>query len=149
MVGSTMNCSWNVPILLLGISIPRSLKFGNPSTWMPSPHIRNWLPIMKDPETLIATPSSPCARHWSFSTTCTNFSGGQSPINVVRILDRVVKMLLGPTCCFPEKLQNTQNNVTTMHLFYLSSYMSIPTFEIVSVQQFSPSNLRNSKLVQN
>uniref|UniRef100_A0A2P2LQ62 Uncharacterized protein MANES_04G049600 n=1 Tax=Rhizophora mucronata TaxID=61149 RepID=A0A2P2LQ62_RHIMU len=55
--GSMINCSWNVPICLLGISIKRSLKFGSPSTCMPSPHMRNWFPVMNNPETRIATPS--------------------------------------------------------------------------------------------
>ena len=153
LVGSTMNCSWNAPILLLGISIPRSLKFGEPSTWMPSPHMRNWFPTIKDPETLIATPSSPWARHWSFSTTCTNFSGGQSPTSVLRILDRVVKILFGPTCCLPEKLQKTEafilvnsNEVSTFywvnHFYCIFYHIKMMDFLVknYNIQNNSPEN---------
>lgn len=116
--GSTINCSWNVPILLLETSIERSLKFGKPSTCTPSPHIRNWFPIIKDPEARIAIPSSPWARQWSFSTTCINFSGGQSPANVLRIFVKVAKISFGPTKCFPENLEKEKKIISAKIKIY-------------------------------
>lgn len=108
LLGSMMNCSRKDPIFLLSMSMERSLKFGSPSTCTPSPHMRNWFPRMKDPDTLMATPSRPWARHWSFSTTWTSFSRGQSPANVLRISDSFPKISIGPENCFPEKLKTKE-----------------------------------------
>lgn len=109
--GSTMNCSRKVPILLLERSIESSLKLGTPSGWIPSPHIRNWFPTINEPETLIATPSGPLERHCSFSTTWTSLSGGQSPANVLLMLDRDANMSFPPTDCFPEKLRRIKTHI--------------------------------------
>lgn len=141
--GSMINCSWNVPIRSLGISIERSLKFGKPSTCTPSPHIRNWFPVINDPVTRIATPPWPWARHWSFSTTCINLSGGQSPANVLRMSDKRPKISFGPTNCFPENLgrktkclsRNNQNFsemslIIQFNIYWTKSWC--PWFSVIS-----------------
>ena len=141
-----MNCSRNVPILLLERSMERSLKLGKPSGCMPSPHMRNWFPTMKDPDTLIATPSWPWARHWSISTTCTSLSEGQSPANVLRMLERVAKISFPPTDCFLEKLQNREVHISKtlevskmplqVHRQHLLGYKKLLCTKLVSTKEW-------------
>lgn len=139
---SRMNCSRNVPIRLLEISIERSLKLGKPSTCRPSPHIRNWFPIIKDPETLIAIPSWPWERHWSFSTTCTSLSRGQSPANVLRILERVENISFEPTECFPEKLEKYKDHIKSTPCNSYSNFFKKKNSNFFSSGFTLPSSLK-------
>lgn len=128
---STMNCSRNVPTRLLGMSIDRSLKLGKPSTCTPSPHIKNWFPTIKEPDTRSATPFWPWARHWSFSTTCTSFWGGQLPASVLRIFDKLVKISFGPTHSCPPKLQMMNGKSFLLYIYRMENlyyFVSSTTF---------------------
>jgi len=109
--GSIKNSSRKRPTRLLMMSkgtssvlgIPSSV-LGIPSARSPSSQTRSSFPTMNNPDTRIATPSSPCAQQRTFSITWTILLRGRLPFSIFLILDKVPNMSLWPICSSPKKV---------------------------------------------